>query len=299
MDKPVAHDGTPTVLITGCSSGIGQATAERFLDHDWCVYATARQLDDLSELGNAGAEIAELDVTDRESITRVVKRIIDDEGRIDCLVNNAGYGEFGPLEDVSVKRVHSQFDVNVYGPTRMIQAVLPTMREQERGRIINVSAGYGRMAVSGTSVYAASKFALEGLSDALRTELAPYGIQVSVIDPGPVTSGFVDRSEAALEGVERTPAYRWVYEGLEQMSEQDPSGGVIQRIIYDSPERLAGVIYDAANSSRPRARYAVGVVAWGTELVRYLPTGFRDRVVERMVPPRSGDDHVDQGMPID
>jgi NAD(P)-dependent dehydrogenase (short-subunit alcohol dehydrogenase family) len=294
MSQTATPDSAPTVLITGCSSGIGRATAERFLTEGWQVYATARRLDDLSELADSGAAVAELDVTDRASIDRVVERMLAETDRIDCVVNNAGYGEIGPLEDVSAERIHSQFDVNVYGPIRVIQAVLPAMRARESGRIINVSAGFGRIAAPGTSVYAASKFALEGLSDALRTEFAPFGIRVSVVGPGPVETGFADRSEAASAGVDRSPDYGWVYEAFDRMSSEERFDGFAGRLMLESPEHLASVIYEVATAKRPRARYAVGTVARGIELALRLPTGIRHRLISRMMRPTARDDTGDR-----
>ena len=138
-----------TVLITGSSSGIGRATAAAFLDEDWTVHATARDTADIEDLAEAGCETHELDVTDDEDVADVVDRVVDADGRIDCLVNNAGFGQFGPLEDVPVEDLHAQFDVNVYGPHRMARAVLPHMREQGEGTIVNLSSVSGRVATPG------------------------------------------------------------------------------------------------------------------------------------------------------
>ncbi|MFB6092045.1 MAG: SDR family NAD(P)-dependent oxidoreductase, partial [Haloquadratum sp.] len=189
-----------TVLITGCSSGIGRATARAFLEEDWRVYATARNPADVETLGEAGCEIATLDVTDRDDVDRVVDRIVDEAGHVSCLVNNAGYGQFGPVEDVPTDQVHRQFDVNLYGPHRLVRAVLPQMREQGEGTIVNVSSVAGRVSFPGGGVYAGSKFALEAMSDALRNEVDEYGIDVVVVEPGPVESNFDDRVEREIHG---------------------------------------------------------------------------------------------------
>jgi NAD(P)-dependent dehydrogenase (short-subunit alcohol dehydrogenase family) len=146
-----------TALITGCSSGIGRATAEAFLDEDWVVYATSRDTDDIADLAEQGCETASLDVTVDADIERVFDRIDEDTGRIDCLVNNAGYGQYGPLEDIPVTHLRRQFDVNVYGPHRLTRAALPMMRAQEDGSIINVSSVAGRVAIPGGGAYSASK----------------------------------------------------------------------------------------------------------------------------------------------
>jgi len=201
-----------TVLITGCSSGIGRATALAFLEEDWTVYATARDEGDLEALADAGCETAELDVTDDDAVERVVDRVVEERGGIDCLVNNAGYAQMGPIEDVPVEDVHGQFDVNVYGPHRLTRAVLPHMREAEDGTIINVSSTAGRLSFPGGGVYSGSKFALEAMSDALRGEVQPFGIDVVLVEPGPVVTNFQDRVEDEVDGLPRSEAYEDVYE---------------------------------------------------------------------------------------
>jgi NAD(P)-dependent dehydrogenase (short-subunit alcohol dehydrogenase family) len=187
-----------TVLITGSSSGIGRATAELFAEEEWVVYATARDEADLAELAERGCETTELDVTRAADVGRVVDRIDDEQGRLDCLVNNAGYGQYGPLEDVPAGELARQFDVNVYGPHRLTRAALPHMREAEDGTIVNVSSVSGRIAVPGSGVYSASKFALEAMSDALRGEVEDFGVDVVLVEPGPVATAFGERSEAEL-----------------------------------------------------------------------------------------------------
>ena len=138
-----------TALITGTSSGIGRATAAAFLRRDWTVYATARNTDDVADLAEAGCETAELDVTSGADVERVVERVIEETGRIDCLVNNAGYAQYGPVEDVPPDVLHDQFDVNVYGPHRLTRAVLPHMRERRTGTVVNVSSVQGRVSGAG------------------------------------------------------------------------------------------------------------------------------------------------------
>ncbi|MFC6772219.1 SDR family oxidoreductase, partial [Halorubrum pallidum] len=189
-----------TVLITGCSSGIGRAAAHAFSDEGWTVYATARNPADIETLGEAGCEIATLDVTDQSDVDRVVDRVLDEAGAIDAVVNNAGYGQFGPIEDVSTQKVHEQFDVNVYGPHRLIRAVLPSMRRERDGTILNVSSVAGRVSFPGGGVYSGSKFAIEAMSDALRNEVGEYGIDVVVVEPGPVRTNFSKRAEQEAGG---------------------------------------------------------------------------------------------------
>ncbi|KAB1197049.1 MULTISPECIES: SDR family oxidoreductase [Haloferax] len=270
-----------TVLITGCSSGIGRAAALDFLDEEWEVYATARNPADIETLGERGANIATLDVTDQGDVERVVDRIVDEQGRIDCLVNNAGYGQMGPLEDVPTEMVHEQFDVNVYGPHRLVRAVLPHMRSQGEGTIINVSSVVGRVSFPGGGVYAGSKFALEAMTDALRAEVDEYGIDAVLIEPGPVETQFANRVEAEVnggeehDGIERSGAYERFYKLFE---DRDALGGTMPGAI--PPERVAEDIVDAASSTKPHARYQPGTVARVTVLGRFLPDSWRDTLFE-------------------
>ncbi|PSQ57490.1 oxidoreductase [Halobacteriales archaeon SW_8_68_21] len=266
-----------TVLITGCSSGIGRAAAHAFLDEGWTVYATARNPADIETLGEAGCEIAALDVTDHDDIDRVVGRILDEEGAIDALINNAGYGQFGPIEDVTTDRVHDQFDVNVYGPHRLIRAVLPAMRRERDGTIVNVSSVAGRVSIPGGGVYSGSKFALEAMSDALRNEVADLGIDVVVVEPGPVKTNFSERAEAEAdpeerEGIERTDAYGEFYAMFEdaQLIGGDGPGTV-------EPELVANAIYDAASATQPPARVQPGTVARLGVFARFLPDALLDK----------------------
>ncbi|WP_096390635.1 SDR family oxidoreductase [Halopenitus persicus] len=289
-----------TVLITGCSSGIGRATARAFLEEDWTVYATARNPADIQTLGEDGCELATLDVTDGDDVERVVDRILDEEGAIDCLVNNAGYGQFGPLEDVSTDRVHEQFDVNVYGLHRLIRAVLPAMRRERDGTIINVSSVLGRISLPGTGVYAGSKHAVEAMSDALRNEVAEYDVDVVVVEPGPVRTNFSDRASREVDGddggkqdadgdgseqtagrggggerdddgIDRSGAYEEFYRVFEdtQLVAGDGPGSV-------EPEVVADAICNAACATQPPARVQPGTLPRFAVLARFLPDPMLD-----------------------
>ena len=261
-----------TVLITGCSSGIGRATALAFADEGWTVYATARDPADIETLADAGCETAALDVTDEADIDRVVNRILDEEGVISCLVNNAGYGQFGPVEDVPMDKVERQYEVNVYGPHRLIKAVLPHMRREEDGTIINLSSVAGRVSFPGGGVYCGSKFAIEGMSDALRAEVEPFDIDVVVIEPGPVKTSFSDRAEDEVNnGMERSDAYEDFYTMFDdtQAIGGDGPGSV-------TPERVAEDVVNAASATKPPARVPVGTVAKASVLARFVPDSARD-----------------------
>lgn len=260
-----------TVLITGCSSGIGRATALAFAEEGWTVYATARDPADIESLADAGGETAELDVTEQDDIDRVVDRILDEHGVISCLVNNAGYGQFGPVEDVPMTQVEQQYEVNVYGPHRLIKSVLPHMRREEDGTIINVSSVAGRVAFPGGGVYCGSKFAIEAMSDALRAEVEPFDIDVVVIEPGPVKTGFTERAEDEVDGIDRSDAYEDFYTMFDdtQAIGGDGPGSV-------EPERVAEDVVDAASSTKPPARIPVGKAASAGVLARFVPDSARD-----------------------
>jgi short-subunit dehydrogenase len=264
-----------TALITGCSSGIGRASAELFLDNDWTVYATSRDEGDIADLADAGCETATLDVTEDEDVERVVDEIGAEEGGVDCLVNNAGFGQYGPLEDVPTERLHEQFDVNVYGPHRLTRAVLPNMRRREDGTIINVSSIYGSLSTPGAGPYAGSKFALEAMSDALRAELDGLGIDVVTVVPGPTKTSFNDRAETEAEALAATREYEWVYDAIE-----DATLTTENLPIADDPDAVATTIFDAATVSDPDPRYVVNSFTKYALYTRFLPdsvrqTGFR------------------------
>lgn len=261
-----------TVVVTGCSSGVGRATARTFLDAGWTVYATSRDADDLGGLADSGASTAELDVTDDGDVERVVGRVREEAGGVDALVNNAGYGQFGPLEDVSTDEVVEQFDVNTFGPHRLVRAVVPGMRERGRGRVVNVTAGANRLSLAGMGAYTGSKLALESMSDALRAELAASGVDVVVVEPGLVATDFYDRALAELP-TERSAAYRDLYRVLDDIGvvERRPPG-------VNPPEEVARTIRRAATAADPEARYRVGAFAkGGTAIGNVVTGGLRDR----------------------
>jgi len=282
-----------TVLITGCSSGIGRATAHAFNDEGWTVYATARDTADIEALGEAGCELARLDVTEGDDVDRVVDRILDEEGAVDCLVNNAGYGQFGPVEDVPVERVRDQFEVNVYGPHRLTRAVLPHMRREREGTIINLSSVAGRVSFPTGGVYCGSKYALEAMSDALRAEVDEYGIDVVLIEPGPVKTGFSERArdevvageaggddadgDGADAGLDRSGAYEDFYDIFEDT--EAIGGGGLGAV---EAERVVEEILDAASSTKPSARYQPGTAASFGVLGRFVPDWARDKAFAAM-----------------
>lgn len=251
-----------TALITGCSSGVGRAAARAFLDDGWRVYATARDPGETTDLEAAGAATARLDVTSNADVDRVVDRLVEEEGRVDCLVNNAGFGQLGPLEDVSIEKVREQYDVNAFGPHRLMRAVLPHMRDRGTGTIINVTSITDRFPIAGTGAYSGSKSALATASQAVRQEVAGQGIDVVVVEPMVVGTPFYDRARDELVDVDRDAAYTDLYEVLELLHTVKSGGpGIV------SPEAVAGTMLEAANSDDPKRRYDVGTVAKAAAVV--------------------------------
>lgn len=244
------------ILLTGCSSGIGRAAAVEAARRGHRVFATARRREDIADLTAKGIETAVIDVTDPDSIGETVKAVLAEAGRIDALVNNAGYGQYGAVEDVSADEWRAQFEVNVFGAVAVLRAVLPSMRASRGGTVVNVSSLGGKITVPFASAYCAAKQALEAISDALRVELAPWGIRVVVIEPGPVETRFGDRTRQATARILATPGpYSRFYENAERASQKEFQRG------RRRPDVVARVILDAVESKRPKTRYRVGPLA--------------------------------------
>lgn len=247
-----------TAFITGASTGIGRATAQRFQMEGWNVVATMRSPQDGADLADLpGVLVTRLDVTDSSSISAAVAEARAAFGGIDVLVNNAGFGAYGPLEVTDMEVVRRQFDTNVIGLLEVTQAVLPTMREQPSGVIVNISSVGGRMAFPLGSLYHGSKFAVEGLSEALTYELAPFGISVKIIEPGLVDTDFAGRSFVLSTGPEGN-AYQGVigavFGAFAGMQGQGSAAA----------EAVATAIYDAATDGTRQLRYIVGEDAVAT-----------------------------------
>ncbi len=189
-------DISKAVLVTGCSTGIGRATALRLARSGWTVYATARRPESIADLAGAGCRTLALDVTDEASMRAAVEAVEQAEGAVGVLVNNAGYGQSGPIEQIAPDAVRRQFETNVFGAIRMAQLVLPGMRRQHWGKIVNVGSMGGRLTFPGGGLYHATKYALEALSDALRFEVRGFGVDVVLIEPGLITTEFAQTSVA-------------------------------------------------------------------------------------------------------
>ncbi|MFC5290100.1 SDR family NAD(P)-dependent oxidoreductase [Actinokineospora guangxiensis] len=248
---------TGPVLITGCSSGIGRATAEHLLARGYAVCATARDIGTLSALADAGAEIARLDVTDADSCAAVVAGLEDRHGSVAALVNNAGYGEYGPVETVPLDRARLQFETNVLGMARMCQLVLPGMRRAGGGRIVTMSSVGGRMTFPGGGFYNASKYAVEAVSDALRFEVAPFGVAVSVVEPNLIRgTRFEEHVGSSLAG---NTDRRGPYAGL-GAAIRDQMDRCFENPRMSTPTvAVARKVERALSARSPRARYVVSV----------------------------------------
>jgi len=245
-----------TVLITGASSGIGEETVQSLLALGHTVYAGARRVDRMKGLSGAGAHLLALDVTDDASITTAVQTILREAGRIDVLINNAGYGSYGALEDVPPEEARRQFDVNIFGLARLIQLVLPTMRAQHSGLIVNVSSIGGKFGQPFGSWYHASKFAVEGLSDSLRMELHPFGIDVVVIQPGATHSEWADIARESLIKYSGNGPYREGASSHAKLMEVGHQGSIPAQ-----PGVVAKTIVQAVQSRKPKTRYSTGGLA--------------------------------------
>ena len=268
-------------LITGCSTGIGRATALALLAKGFTVYATARRLESIEDLAALGCRTLTLDVTSEESMVAAVAAVEAEHGHVEVLVNNAGYALQGPVEETSLDAVRAQFETNVFGLTRLCQLVLPGMRAARSGRIVNIGSMGGRFTFPGGAFYHASKHAVEAISDALRLEVAPFGVHVALVQPGPVVSAFVD---SAVDSVDVTDGpYAEFNQQLVDRYRQAYDGSSSNLEI--SPEKVADVIASAATSSRPRSRYAVGAMAKTLITTRrLLPDVAWDTVVRQTWP---------------
>jgi NAD(P)-dependent dehydrogenase (short-subunit alcohol dehydrogenase family) len=249
------------VLITGCSSGIGQATAKHLNDRGWTVYATARRPESIADLQEAGCQTLALDVTDEESMRRAVSEVESREGGIGVLVNNAGYSQSGAIETVPMDAVRAQFETNVFGLVRMCQLVLPGMRAQGSGRIVNMSSMGGRLTFPGGGFYHATKHAVEAISDALRFEVRGFDVKVIIIEPGLIRTQFgaaAVQSLAQPADAEPDPAdpYGEFNAAVGSATLEAYDVGPIARL-GGPPEAVARKIEKAISSNRPRTRYTV------------------------------------------
>ena len=261
-----------TVLITGASSGIGKATAELLLLQGWKVIAAARSTDSMSDLHQAGAEVLPLDIRDLESRQSVVTHIHQQFGALDALVNNAGFGEVGPIETMPIQTAQKLFEVNVFGLIGLTQMLLPEMRKRGKGRVINLSSIAGRFVTPGAGWYGASKFAVEALSDALRLELHPFGIKVVIIEPGLISTRFEAIARQSMAEAQSDPAWARMMKNVEKNWQQGFKKA--------SPaDVVAATIQKALDARTPKARYRCGYRAESAVIQRLLPTKLWDYIL--------------------
>ncbi|WP_407889678.1 oxidoreductase [Levilactobacillus sp. N40-8-2] len=258
-------------LVTGASSGIGNAIARSLHRNGVTVYAGARRVGRMNDLDDLGITTLALDITDPASVESAVDRIVNETGRVDILVNNAGYGLMGAVEDVPMAQAEDQFNVNLFGAARLIQSVLPMMRQQHAGRIINVTSVDGKVAQPFGAWYVASKFALEGLSDALRLELDPQGIHVAVIEPGAIQSEWADIAADHLQELSANGPYE---------KDAGRAAAILKAVkkFSSKPKVVARLVDKAALSRRPKTRYSAGAGSQILWVRRFLS----DKMIDRM-----------------
>ena len=253
----MARGATKAVLITGCSSGIGRATAEHLARTGWTVYASARKLEAISDLEAKGCRLLSLDVTDETSMTVAVKAVEDAEGAVGVLINNAGYSQSGTIEEVPLDQVRRQFETNVFGLVRMCQLVLPGMRGQGFGRIVNLSSMGGKLTFPGGGFYHATKHAVEAISDALRFEVRGFGVDVVVIEPGFIRTSFGQTAAGSIGlATSGHSPYAQFNASMAKSTKEVYEKGPLAKL-GAGPERVAEAIEKAITKERPKARYPV------------------------------------------
>lgn len=268
MSKKVA-------LITGASSGIGKETAIELSNRNFTVYAAARRTEKMQELMAKGIHPISLDVTKEESMVNCINEILKKEGSIDVLVNNAGYGSYGTIEDVPMEEARRQIEVNVFGLARMIQLVLPSMRKNRFGKIVNISSMGGKVWTKFGGWYHASKFAVEGFSDCLRLELEQYGIDVIVVEPGGIKTEWGIIAAQNLKTASSKGAYAQAANKAADGMINNSTGNLASK-----PELIARTIGKAVTARRPKTRYLVGFMA---KPMVFIKNVFGDRVYDRII----------------
>ncbi|MEA2124187.1 MAG: hypothetical protein QOI80_969 [Solirubrobacteraceae bacterium] len=248
---------TDPVLITGCSTGIGRATALRLAKRGHAVYATARKLDAIADLEGAGCKLLALDVMDEASMQAAVDTVVEREGGIGALVNNAGYSQSGAIETVDLDAVRKQFETNVFGLIRMSQLVLPSMRERGSGRIVNMSSMGAELVFPGGGIYHATKFAVEAISDAMRWEVKGFGVQVVTIQPGLIKTEFGTAAGHSMSAHATGGPYDHFNEQVGRLTTGVYDNKLLIRLVGGGPDRVARAVEKALTTNLPRRRYRV------------------------------------------
>ncbi len=274
-----SHSHLPVALITGCSSGIGRATAILLAEKGWRVFATARRPETVNDLTNDHITPLQLDVTDEASMVAAVQEVLAKARRIDALVNNAGYAEIGPLEEATMEEVRLQFETNTFGALRMAQLVLPILRAQGTGRIVNVSTMGGRVVIPFVGLYNSSKFALEAMSDALRMETRPFGVRVILVEPGGTRTNFntIASQNAHHFATDTKSPYQRFFAPLNRFIKQSEGFAF-------PPEMVAKVILRSLTTRSPRPRYvATPDARLMLAVILRMSDGMRDALWGRML----------------
>jgi short-subunit dehydrogenase len=261
------------ILITGASAGMGKEFAKELLKDGHIVYGAARRVDKMEDIKALGVKILEMDVTDDASMVAGIETIVKAEGRIDVLINNAGFGSYGAVEDVPIADAKYQLDVNVFGAARLMQLVLPHMRKQQYGRIINITSIGGKLAMALGGWYHASKFALEALSDSLRNEVEQFGIDVVVIEPGGVKSEWAGIATDNLIKTSGEGIYKELVHSFGKGLKKADTGSPEPIVIVD-------LIRKAITAKKPKTRYAAGFMAKPALFMRWL---LPDRMFDKMM----------------
>ncbi|EEZ85663.1 oxidoreductase [Vibrio sp. HENC-03] len=273
-------NNSKVIFITGASSGMGKDTAMDLIKQGYIVYCAARRVEEMDDLKQAGGHVLQLDISNEQDITRCVNQVIEEQGRIDVLWNNAGYGLYGSVEETSLDDARYQFEVNVFGLARLTQLVTPYMREAKSGTIINTSSIGGKIYAPMGAWYHASKHAIEGFSDCLRLELEPKGINVVVLEPGAIKTEFPEVMSKQVLGNSGNGPYQDLAKRVANLSlkESGKDGA-------GSPTSvISKVIQEIINNPKPKTRYAAGKFSTTTLLMRrFLSDRAFDRIIDFMV----------------
>jgi NAD(P)-dependent dehydrogenase (short-subunit alcohol dehydrogenase family) len=255
--QTMADEVSQAVLITGCSSGIGRATAERLAARGFTVHATARRVEAIADLEARGCHVLGLDVTDEDSMAAAVATVCHEHGAVGVLVNNAGYSQSGAIEEVPLAEVRRQFETNVFGLVRMCQLVLPGMRAQGYGRIVNVSSMGANFTFPGGGFYHATKYAVEAISDALRFEVKSFGVDVVIVQPGIIRTGFADAATEAMDAaIADEGPYATFNAAVAGATQHAYEHGPLARL-GGGPDAVARAIERAITARTPKIRYRV------------------------------------------
>jgi len=267
--------GQTVVLLTGASSGIGRATAQQLLDRGYVVYAAARRVEKMEDLEQVGAQILEMDVTDDASMVQGIERIAQQHGGVDVLINNAGYGSYGAIEDVDMAEAKRQFEVNVFGLARLTQLVLPHMRQNRFGKVVNITSMGGKIYTPLGGWYHATKFAVEALSDCLRVETKSFGIDVIVVEPGGIKTEWGGIAGEHLLKTSGKTTYADLAEKTARMFKDTYENPKVSE-----PEVIAETILNAITARRPKTRYVAGYMA---RTFLFLRRVLSDKMFDRLL----------------